>query len=147
MHFNANNETVSLLLLLGLTVFMVGVRVRKPLENNWLLFYWLLLAMITLTRQEGWFDFRFIGAGLIAGLMLRFEFMNRTFTRFVMVIELVAFRLRSRRGLDLPDAGLAFDRKARLRIGSPASVQRNRVFVAHLLRLSAARADRKPPPQ
>ena len=91
MYFNANNETVSLLLLLGLTVFMVGVRVRKPLENNWLLFYWLLLAMITLTRQEGWFDFRFIGAGLIAGLMLRFEFMNRTFTRFVMVIELMAF--------------------------------------------------------
>jgi hypothetical protein len=91
MHFNANNESVSLLLLLALTVFMIGVRIRKPLENNWLLFYWILVAMITLTRPEGWFDFRFIAAGFVAGLILRFEFMNRTFTRLVMVVEMIVF--------------------------------------------------------
>lgn len=91
MHFNANNDTVSLLLVLALTVFMIGVRVRKPLENNWLFFYWLFVAMLTLTRSEAWFDYRFIGAGLIAGLLLRFEFMNRTFIRFVMVVEMIVF--------------------------------------------------------
>ena len=91
MRFNANNETVSLLLLLALTVFMIGVRVRKPLDNNWLLFYWLLVATITLTRPEGWFNFTYVAVGVVAGMMLRFEFMNRTFTRIVMVFEMAAF--------------------------------------------------------
>jgi hypothetical protein len=91
MHFNATNFTVTVLLLLALTVFMIGVRVRKPLENNWLLFYWIIVTTFVLTRPEPVFDFRFIAAGFIAGLMLRFEFMNRTFTRFVMLIEMIVF--------------------------------------------------------
>lgn len=91
MHFNANNFTVSVLLLMAVTVFMIGVRIRKPLENNWLLFYWMAMTAFTLTRHEASFDFRYILVGLIAGLMLRFEFMNRTFTRMVMVVEMAAF--------------------------------------------------------
>jgi hypothetical protein len=91
MSFTANNFTVSVLLLMALTVFMIGVRVRKPLENNWLLFYWLLITGFTITRPEANFDFRVIALGLLAGLMLRFEFMNRTFTRLIMVVEMCAF--------------------------------------------------------
>lgn len=91
MHFNANNYTVSVLLLMALTVFMIGVRVRKPLENNWLLFYWLLITTLTFGRLEEAFDSRFVLVGLLAGLMLRFEFMNRTFTRLIMVVEMIGF--------------------------------------------------------
>ena len=91
MHFTANNFTVSVLLLMAVTVFMIGVRIRKPVENNWLLLYWMAMAAFTLTRHETSFDFRYIFVGLIAGLMLRFEFMNRTFTRIVMLVEMAAF--------------------------------------------------------
>ncbi|HYP07194.1 MAG TPA: hypothetical protein VER03_13260 [Bryobacteraceae bacterium] len=91
MHFTANNYTVSVLLLMALTVFMIGVRVRKPLESNWLLFYWVLMTSLTFGRMAEAFDYRFVVMGLLAGLMLRFEFMNRTFTRLVMAIEMIAF--------------------------------------------------------
>jgi hypothetical protein len=91
MHFNANNFTVSVLLLMALTVFMISVRLRKPYENNWLLVYWLLIAGVTITRPEALFDFRIAGVGVIAGLMLRFEFMNRAFSKVVMAIEMIVF--------------------------------------------------------
>lgn len=91
MSFNANNFTVTVLLLMALTVFMIGVRVRKPLENNWLLFYWLAMMVFTISRPEANFDFRIMAVGLIAGLMLRFEFMNRTLSRMVMLVELCVF--------------------------------------------------------
>jgi hypothetical protein len=91
MHFSADNESVSLLLLMAVTVFMIGVRVRKPLETNWLLIYWLILAGATLLRAADWFDYRFIVAGLIAGLLLRFEFMNQVFSRLIMVVEMFVF--------------------------------------------------------
>jgi hypothetical protein len=91
MHFNANNFSVSVLLLMALTIFMISVRMRKPLENNWLLFYWMLITVVTVTRSEDLFDFRFILVGLIAGLMLRFEFMNRTVSQVIMAVEMVVF--------------------------------------------------------
>jgi hypothetical protein len=91
MRFNANNFTVIVLLLMALTVFMISVRVRKPLDNNWLLFYWLLMTGFTITRPEANFNLRWIALGLLAGLMLRFEFMNRTFTRVIMVVEMCVF--------------------------------------------------------
>jgi hypothetical protein len=91
MHFNANNFTVSVLLLLALTVFMMTVRVRKPYENNWLLIYWLMVAVVTVTRPENFFDLRPIAVGVLAGLMLRFEFMNQSFCRVVMAVEMVVF--------------------------------------------------------
>ena len=91
MSFHATNFTVSILLLLALTVFMAVVRTRKPLENNWVLFYWMLVTFVTIANPAEIFDFRFVLIGLMAGLVLRFEFMNRTFTRLAMTVEMFAF--------------------------------------------------------
>ena len=88
MSFHATNFTVSVLLLMALTVFMAVLRARKPLENNWLLFYWILMTFVAVTRGAEICDFRIIVIGLIAGLLLRFEFMNRTFASVVMTVEL-----------------------------------------------------------
>jgi hypothetical protein len=88
MSFHATNFTVSILLLMAVTVFMAVVRMKKPLENNWLLFYWILITFVAVAHAAEVFDFRIIVVGLVAGLLLRFEFMNRTFARVVMAVEL-----------------------------------------------------------
>ena len=91
MTFHATNFTVSVLLLMAATVFMMLVRVRKPVENSWPFLYWIAVTVATFTKPELAFDFRIILVGLIAGLMLRFEFLNRGVTRFVMVIEMAVW--------------------------------------------------------
>jgi hypothetical protein len=91
MSFHATNFTVSVLLLMALTVFMAVVRTRKPLDNNWLLFYWILVTFVAISNPAELFDFRIILIGLIAGLLLRFEFMNRMFTRLAMILEMFVF--------------------------------------------------------
>ena len=87
MSFHATNFTVSILLLMALTLFIAGVRVRKPVENNWVLFYWILITVVTITNPDV-FDFRVIGVGLAAGLLLRFEFMGSAFTKLVLIVEM-----------------------------------------------------------
>jgi hypothetical protein len=91
MSFHATNFTFSILLLMALTVFMAVVRTRKALDNNWLLFYWILVTFVAVTNPADIFDFRIILVGLIAGLLLRFEFMNRMFTRLAMTVEMFVF--------------------------------------------------------
>jgi hypothetical protein len=91
MRFHATNFTVSILLLMALTVFMAVVRTKKPPDNNWLLFYWILMAFVAATSAAEVFDFRIIVVGLVAGLLLRFEFMNQMLMRFAMVIEMFIF--------------------------------------------------------
>lgn len=86
MSFNATNYTVSILLLMALTIFIAGVRLRKPVESNWPFFYWILVAVLTISNED-LFDFRIILAGFIAGLLLRFEFMNRAAVKVVMIVE------------------------------------------------------------
>lgn len=88
MSFRATNFTVSILLLMALTVFMAFVRIRKPVDNNWPFFYWILIGGLTISNPD-LFDFRVIVVGLIAGLMLRFEFMNQGIMRFAMLVEMV----------------------------------------------------------
>ena len=44
MSFTATNYTVSLVFLMALTIFMAGVRLRKPVENNWPFLYWVLVG-------------------------------------------------------------------------------------------------------
>ena len=72
----ATNFNVILLVLLAFTVFIMNVRHRKPLENNWPLVYWVLMLVFTLTRPEDSFDAGIILVGVAAALMLRFEFIN-----------------------------------------------------------------------
>jgi hypothetical protein len=73
------------------TVFMMLVRMRKPVENSWPFIYWIVVTAATLTHPDLAFDFRIILAGLIAGLMLRFEFLNRGVTKLVMLVEMAVW--------------------------------------------------------
>lgn len=89
--FHATNYTVSILLLMVLTVFMAFVRARSPLESNWLLFYWALIAVISFRYPQETFRPEIILVGVATGLLLRFEFINEAFARFFRFIELLIF--------------------------------------------------------
>lgn len=91
MGFRATNFSVSVLLLMAATIFMMAVRMRKPVENSWPFLYWVGVAVATLSNLDLAFDFRIILVGVIAGLMLRFEFLNRSLTNVVMVVEMVVW--------------------------------------------------------
>jgi hypothetical protein len=87
MSFNANNYTVSIVLLMALTLFIAGVRMRKPFETNWVLFYWVLITVVSFRYPDDTFDPRIVMVGLAAGLLLRFEFLGRAMARVLMFIE------------------------------------------------------------
>ena len=91
MSFHATNFTVSILLLMAMTVFMAVVRTKKPLENNWVLFYWMLVTFVAVANPAEIFDFRIILIGFVSGLLLRFEFMNWMVTRLAMTMEMFVF--------------------------------------------------------
>ena len=88
MSFRATNFSVTVLLLIALTIFMAGVRNKKPLDNNWPLIYWLLAFLFTLVREEDTYNLNIILVGLAAGFLLRFEFMNKFFIRLVKTVEI-----------------------------------------------------------
>ena len=90
MSFTATNYTVSLVLLMALTVFIAGVRLRKPVENNWPFLYWVLVGVLALTNSD-LFDLRIIAVGVIAGLLLRFEFMSRGVSKVIMTVEMAVW--------------------------------------------------------
>lgn len=79
------------MLLMALTVIMIGVRNKKPLDNNWPLIYWLLVLTFTLWCGEETFNPNFILAGLAMGMLLRFEFMNAFFAGVVKMAEAVGW--------------------------------------------------------
>ena len=91
MSFNANNYTVSIALLMALTLFMAGVRMRKPLETNWLLFYWGLITIISFRYPDETFDPRVVMVGLSVGLLLRFEFLGGAFEKLIRAVEIAVF--------------------------------------------------------
>lgn len=88
MNFRATNFSITVLLLIALTVFMMGVRNKKPLDNNWPLIYWLLAFIFTVVREEETYNLNIILVGLGAGFLLRFEFMNTFFIRLVKTVEI-----------------------------------------------------------
>ena len=88
MSFRATNFSVTVLLLIALTVFMVGIRNKKPLDNNWPFIYWLMAFIFTLMREEETYNLNIILVGLVAGFLLRFEFMNAFFIRLVKTVEI-----------------------------------------------------------
>jgi hypothetical protein len=91
MSFRATNFSVGVLLLIGATVFMIGVRNRKPLDNNWPLLYWMVVFLFTLMREEDTFNINIVLAGVAAGMLLRFEFMSPLLVRFVKLAELAVW--------------------------------------------------------
>jgi hypothetical protein len=91
MGFRATNFTVAVLLLMALTIFMAWLRNKKPLDNSWPLIYWFMVFLFTLVREEDTYNLNIILVGLVAGLMLRFEFMNAFFIRLMKTIELLVW--------------------------------------------------------
>src|SRR3954454_20962420 len=88
MSFRATNFSVTVLLLIALTIFMAGLRNRKPLDTSWPLIYWFLAFLFTLVREEDTFNINIVLVGVVTGLLLRFEFMNPFFVRLVKLVEL-----------------------------------------------------------
>jgi hypothetical protein len=88
MSFHATNYTVSVVLLMALTLFIAGVRMRKPLESNWPLLYWVLMTFLIFRYPDDAVDPRFVLVGLAAGLLLRFEFMGSIVANLLKVVEL-----------------------------------------------------------
>lgn len=80
-----------MLLLVAFTIFMAGVRQKRPLDNNWPLLYWFLVLVFVLIRPEETFNFNVILFGLLCGLLLRFEFMNQFFINVFRVLEIAVF--------------------------------------------------------
>jgi hypothetical protein len=91
MSFRATNFSVTVLLLMALTLFMIGVRNKKPLDNSWPLIYWITVFLFTLVREEETFDLNVVLVGVGAGMLLRFEFMNAFFIRLIKGIELAVW--------------------------------------------------------
>lgn len=87
MDFRATNFTVTMGLLVAFTIFMMGVRSKKPLENNWPMLYWALLLFITVIRAEDTFNLPIVMVGVICGMLLRFEFLNKPFAAVFRTIE------------------------------------------------------------
>jgi hypothetical protein len=91
MSFNANNYTVSIVLLMALTLFTAFVRMRKPLEHNWPFIYWLLIAVVSFRYPDDTFDPRVVLFGIAAGLLLRFEFLGGPAVNIMKAIELAVW--------------------------------------------------------
>jgi hypothetical protein len=101
MSFRATNFSVTVLLLIATTVFMIGVRNRKPVDNNWPLIYWVVVFVFTLVREEDTFNINIVLAGLAAGMLLRFEFMSPFFVRLVKLVELAVWGYIIYRGFQI----------------------------------------------
>jgi hypothetical protein len=88
MHVSgASQITLGLLILFGL--FVMYTRLKNWFDSNLpVIFYIVLIAYMQST--EGSVPFWLILTGLALGLILRFEFLNNGFTRFVKVLELGA---------------------------------------------------------
>ncbi|HYZ86503.1 MAG TPA: hypothetical protein VE621_18960 [Bryobacteraceae bacterium] len=91
MSFRATNFTVMVLLLLAFTIFTMAYRQKRPLDSNVPFIYWILMFLFTLVRPEETWDLRLILVGAFAGLMLRFEFMNRWMARIVQWVEMAVW--------------------------------------------------------
>ena len=86
---DASPLNVTTLLIVALGILAASFLVKKRLDSNLPLFFYLIvLGYATWSdRQVNVFAF---GAGLVLALVLRFEFMSKKLTRLVLWLELVA---------------------------------------------------------
>jgi hypothetical protein len=85
MHVSgASQVTLGLLILLGL--FVIYTRFKNWLQSNVPIFFYILLFVYM--QNDGSVPFWLICIGFALALMLRFEFMNNGFTRFVKFLEM-----------------------------------------------------------
>lgn len=89
MDFNATPLNVTSLLLVALAVSVMFFLGKKKLDSNLpLLFYLATLTYGNFTDRR--INPYLFGIGLAFALMLRFEFMNVWFTKFVLALEMLA---------------------------------------------------------
>jgi hypothetical protein len=79
----ASQVTLGLLILFGL--FVIYTRFKNWLQSNVPIFFYILL--FAYMQNDGSVPFWLFCAGFALALMLRFEFMNNGFTRFVKFLE------------------------------------------------------------
>jgi hypothetical protein len=88
MHVSgASQITLGLLILFGL--FVIYTRFKNWLQSNIPIFFYILL-IVYMQSTEGSVPFWLISIGFALALILRFEFMNNGFTRFVKFLEFSA---------------------------------------------------------
>jgi hypothetical protein len=80
----ASQVTLGLLILFGL--FVIYTRFKNWLQSNVPIFFYILLFVYM--QNDGSVPFWLICVGFALALMLRFEFMNIGFTRFVKFLEM-----------------------------------------------------------
>lgn len=100
MNIHADNFTVCVMLLMVATCFMIFLRMRRPVEDNWPLFYWVGALLFALNQFDS-FKINVVMVGLFTALLLRFEFMNSAFSKVFKGVEFVVFGYVLVRGLDL----------------------------------------------
>lgn len=79
---------ISTAVLVGLTVWMLTARYRGVIESNWPLFYYFGVVAYSL-MYSAFLDPAWVYAGVVCGLLLRFEFMGGFFLKLVRLVEFV----------------------------------------------------------
>ena len=72
------------------TAWLIVNRLRASSESNWPLFYYLGIVVYDYALP-GFLDPRWIYAGVLIALFLRFEFMGGAFLKMVRAVEYVVF--------------------------------------------------------
>lgn len=89
MGFKSDALTVTTALVVAFALFVVYTRLKNWLDSNIPIFFYIILLAF-MKSVDGDVPLWLMLAGLALALVLRFEFMNITFTRVVKVIELCA---------------------------------------------------------
>lgn len=89
MNFRDTPLNVSSLLLIALAVVVMIVLLRKKYDTNLGLIYYLTVIIFTNTTQRDLHPM-LLYFGLALALLLRFEFMNKFFTKTVAWLEIAA---------------------------------------------------------
>ncbi len=81
---------IATLCVMLLTLAMIGARMRFPLDNSWLLVYYLLVAAYTMRY---WDTLRpeCVLAGVVTALVLRFEFLDVQTAKAARAVEFAFF--------------------------------------------------------
>jgi hypothetical protein len=75
------------MLLMAVTLATVIVRMRAGTDANWPFIYWIAMTLLCFRYPQETFNPRIILIGLAAGLLLRFEFLNRIVANLVNFVE------------------------------------------------------------
>ena len=82
------DSAVVALIVVGVSVWLAIARSRIAPENNWPLFYYLGLVIFS-KKYDEILDPYWIYAGVVVAMLIRFEFLNVGFLKFLRVIEMV----------------------------------------------------------